>query len=90
MCPDSVHLSTKGIQLYSDKSNHLAKSNRVSARHDALASPSRRSCDSPSTPLLFVKYTKFFLSENEIDLVLKQVALEWCLLKMRRTGHGGV
>ena len=39
---------------------------------------------------LFVKYTKFFLSEDEIDLVIKQAALEWCLVKMRRTGHGGV
>ena len=39
---------------------------------------------------LFVKYTKFFLSEDEINLLLRQAALEWCLLKMRQTGHGGV
>ena len=39
---------------------------------------------------LFVKYTKFFLSEDEIDLVLKQAAFEWCLLKMRQSGHRGV
>ena len=89
MCPDSVHLSTKGIQLYRYKSNHLAKLNRVSARHDGTLHRNRFLIENVGKKL-FVKYTKLFLSEDEIDLVLKLAALEWRLLKMRRTGHGGV
>ena len=80
MCPDSVHFSTKGIQLYSDKSNQ-----------NIILTPHRnRFLIENVGKKLFVKYTKFFLSEDEIDLVLKQAALEWFLLKMRQTGHGGV
>ena len=76
------------IDIYSIEKSIMPNNNNQS--NDPLYTHRNRFLIENVGKKLFVKYTKFFLSEDEIDLVLKQAALEWCLLKMRQTGHGGV